>query len=140
MVEDDELENVKKSCNDRSSHDALAGSLDGTAYYAANHRKRLKALPRFDHKLIDEALVVAHRLREQSAVKNLRGPWRGRSAIRSQRARVTRLLHDRMNVARRTIRYAFPDHPDVVQRATSQYRRERRQKQRQKQRSKKQSG
>jgi hypothetical protein len=35
-----------------------------------------------------------------------------------------------MNIARRTIRYAFSEKPEVVERATSPYRRQRRQEQR----------
>jgi hypothetical protein len=134
-TEDRELKQVKKSFNDRSSHDALAASLDGMAYYAVRHRERLKNLPRFDDAILDEALTVAHRLRSQSGLKlTTRGPHQGRAAIRADRGRVTRALHDRMNIARRTIRYALSDQPELVQRATSQYRRERRQRWREKRR------
>jgi hypothetical protein len=122
-VEDKALEQVKKSFNDRSSHDALAQSLDGTAYFAVEYRERLKAIPQFDDAVLDEALVVARRLRNQSAFKRKDS---ARQSIRSNRARVTRLLHDRMSIARRTIRYAFAEQEEAVQRATSQYRRERR--------------
>lgn len=130
-IEDKELAKVKKEFNDRNSHNALAQSLDGTAYYANEHRKRLKAIPNFDVAIVDEALVVARRLREHNALKESAALAR---SSRDARARVTRLLHDRMNIARRTIRYAFADKPEVVQRATSQYRRERRQKWREKRR------
>jgi hypothetical protein len=128
--EDKEFARMKGSFSDRSSHDTLAASLDGSAHFAAKFRKRLKAIPRFDHQLIDEALVVARRLSEQNAIKESKRDEKGRQILRAQRARVTRLLYERMTVARRTIRYAYADHPEVVKRATSDYRRERRQKQR----------
>lgn len=104
------------------------------AYYANRHRQRLAALPRFDPAILDEALSVAHRLRSQSGLKLVRGPHKGRALLRADRGRVTRLLHERMAVARRTIRYALSDQPELVQRANSQYRRERRQRWREKRR------
>ncbi len=131
-VEDQELQRIKQSFSDKKSHDALALSLEGIAYYANKQRKRLKTLPHFDDGIIDEALAVAHRLRSQSGLKKVDD---ARPSARTDRARVTRLLHDRMNIARRTIRYAFAHQPEVVQRATSQYRRERRQKWREKRRA-----
>jgi hypothetical protein len=50
--------------------------------------------------------------------------------LRAARARVPRLLNERMALARRVIRYSFRSRPDIVQRTTSQYRRERRVRQR----------
>ena len=49
--------------------DVLATSLEGFAYYADKFRARLGELAEFDAAFIDEALVVANRLREQSAIK-----------------------------------------------------------------------
>jgi hypothetical protein len=43
---------------------------------------------------------------------------------------VARLLYDRMLEARRAFRYVFRNHPDVAERASSAYRRERRAAQR----------
>jgi hypothetical protein len=125
-VDDRELSRVKQNLNDRSSHPALAMSLQGTANYAHKHRERLQAIPRFEVGIIDEALRVAQRLREQSGRRLVQSINDVRHGLRTERARVTRLLHDRMAVARRTIRYAFADQREVVERATSQYRRERR--------------
>lgn len=136
-IEDGELAQIKQSFGQKSSHDALALSLEGTAYYAHRHRERLKALPRFDDSIIDEALVVGRRMRAQSGLKLRAEP--GRKALRAERARVTRLLYERMNIARRTIRYAFAEHPHVLRRATSRYRRERRQQQRERSASAKQA-
>ena len=126
-VEDGELAQVKQAFGQKSSHDALALSLEGTAYYADRHRERLKELPRFDDSIIDEALVVGGRLRDQSGLELSADPRR--QALRAERARVTRPLYDRMNIARRTIRYAFSEHSHVIRRASSRYRRERRQQQ-----------
>ena len=63
--------------------------------------------------------------REQSAVKLSRSPYKGRPAIRLDRGRITRLLYDRMMVDRRTISYAFAGNPELMQRAMSHYKKER---------------
>src|SRR5690606_26005438 len=66
---DAQLARLTESHTDTSSHDALALSLEGFATFANGFRDRLAELPEFDAQMLDEALVVANKLREQSAIK-----------------------------------------------------------------------
>jgi hypothetical protein len=65
--QDAELARLTESHTATATHDALALSLEGFAFYADRFHERLAQLPDFDPAMIDEALAVANRLREQYA-------------------------------------------------------------------------
>jgi len=120
------LVRLNESHNDTSTHDALAMSLEGFAIFASRHRERLAILPEFDVAMLDEAVAVAARLRDQSALK-LSGVIadRQRTAL-EERNRLITLLTDRMNRARRAFRFVFRNHLEIAKLAGSSYERNRR--------------
>ena len=120
-VQDAELARLSESHTDTSSHDALALSLEGFAYYANRFRDRLAELPEFDPAMIDEALVVANRLREQSALKLSSEQQDRQKRALSLRNRLVTLLTERMSKVRRAARFVFRNHPDVARLANSGY-------------------
>lgn len=125
-VQDAELARLSESHTDTSSHDALALSLEGFAYYAAGYRDRLAELPEFDPSMIDEALVVANRLREQSALKLSSEQLDRQKRTLSLRNRLVTLLIERMRIVRRAARFVFRNHPEVARLASSAYKRRKR--------------
>jgi hypothetical protein len=126
--EDRRLELAKKNSRSRDSYSALAYSLLTMVGFAEEFIERLRKVPRFDDAIVTEGRALANQLHDYGPSRRKKRLGEGRAAIRRQRARVTRLLYDRMAVARRTIRFALSDQPELVQRATSQYQRERRQR------------
>jgi hypothetical protein len=128
--EDGQLVRLEKDVQ-TSTHDGLAFTLTAFAQFANQHKAELKKLPGFDVATIDEAVALAHGLYRQSSFKLTGSP---RTKTRAARGRVASLLHERMTDARSAIRFVFRDHPEIVQRATSQYRRQRRKTQRAKKR------
>jgi hypothetical protein len=105
--QDAELERLSAAFSDTSSHDALAQSLDGFSYYAAKLRERLAELPEFDPGFIDEAVVVARQLREQSAIKLSSDALDRQNSLLKLRNRLVTLLIERMRRARRAARFAI---------------------------------
>ena len=120
------LARLTESHNDTSSHGALAMSLEGFAFYANRFRARLATLPDFDPALLDEALVVAHRLRAQSSLKASLAAKRRHGEALALRNRLLTLLIDRMNRTRRAARFVFRHHPAIARLAGSAYERRRR--------------
>ena len=121
-----QLTRLNETHNDTSSHDALAMSLEGFALFASHHRERLAQIPEFDPAMLDEAIAVAARLRDQSALK-LSGAAidRQRTAL-AERNRLITLLTERMSAARRALRFIFRNHPEIARLASSAYERNRR--------------
>jgi len=118
---------------DTATHDAFALSLESVAELARKHQRALASLPDFDVASIREASALANELRQRSARRLTNDD--PRAALRDTRARVARLLDERVSVARAAIRFAFRAHPELVARATSEYRRGRRATQRSKKRT-----
>jgi len=92
--EDKEFARMKAAFSDRSSHAALAGSLDGTADFAAKLRKRLKGIPRRRTRWAGMArcLRPTRRGRQASPARCRGGCWsmpRCRSRMRRRRDRQT---------------------------------------------------
>jgi hypothetical protein len=121
-----EVARLREGTRQTGTHDALALALESFAYYAARHRKRLAALAGFDAGGIDEALVVANRLREQSALRQaaIAGPARQQSI--AVRGHLLALLDRRMKDARRAARFVFRERPELARQAGSEYERTRR--------------
>lgn len=80
----------------------------------------------FDPALLDEAIAVAQRLRAQSAMELSGAAADPQRTALSLRNRLLTLLVDRMNGARRAVRFVFRHHPEVVGLASSEYQRRRR--------------
>lgn len=121
--QDAELARLTESHTDTSTHDALALSLEGFAYYANRFRERLSTLAEFDPAMLDEALVVANRLREQSGLK-LSSDEREQQRIElNLRNRLLTLLDERVKRTRRAARFIFRNHPDIARLFGSSYER-----------------
>ena len=124
--QDAELARLTETHSDVSSHDALAMSLEGFAFYANKFRDRLAALPDFEAAFIDEALVVASQLRAQSAIKLSSSAVERQTQELALRNRLVTLLLDRVSRARRAARFVFRHYPDVARQVGSAYERRRR--------------
>jgi hypothetical protein len=122
---DAQLERLNDSVSGARTHDELAEALDSYAIFAANYRTQLAGFPEFDTGFIDEAMVVARRLREQSAIKASRATSDEQTALQKLRNRLITLMVARMRTARRAARYVFRNHPHVARRAASSYERRR---------------
>src|SRR5690606_11873955 len=103
-----------ESHTDTSTHDALALSLEGFAYYGNRFRDRLAELSEFDPAMLDEALVVANRLREQSGLKLSSDEREQQRVELDLRNRLITLLDVRMKRARRAARFIFRNHSDTA--------------------------
>lgn len=123
---DAEYARLSESHTDTSSHDALALSLEGFAYYANRFRERLAPLPEFDVAMLDEALTVVESLRAQSAIKLTNAARDRQRQLLSQRNRFVTLLQDKISIARRAARFVFRNHPEVARLFGSAYERKRR--------------
>jgi len=117
---------VAMSQAETASHDGLALCLEGLAIFADGYRAELGRLPGFDPAVIDEALRVAARLREQSSLRAAAAVNRHRRAAHSARNRLLALLVDRVGRARRALRFVFRHHEDIAKLASSDYQRRRR--------------
>src|SRR5690606_28069427 len=89
-------------------------------------REKLAQLPEFDPAMIDEALVVASRLREQSALKMSSAARDQQRLELSLRNRFVTLLNERVRVARRAARFVFRHYPEIARLAGSGYERRQR--------------
>ena len=123
---DAELARLSESHSNTSSHDALALSLEGFAYFGNRFREELGKLPEFDVAMLDEALEVANRLREQSAIELSSTAQDRQKQLLSLRNRYITLLTEKMNTARRAARFVFRNHPEVARLFSSSYERKRR--------------
>jgi len=108
--------------HETSTHDGLALFLEGFALFANRFRDRLALLPGFDLAVLDEAIALGARLREQSGLVM----HRPAPAAREARNRLLTLLFAQVADARRAVRFIFRSHPDVAQLAASDYNRQRR--------------
>jgi hypothetical protein len=124
------LERLSESHSDTTSHDALAISLEGFAMFANDYREALANLPEFEADMIDEALVVAQRLREQSAIKASGVQAAEQQASLALRNGLVTLLEERVNRVRRAARFVFRNHPTVSVQFGSNYERRQRARQR----------
>lgn len=122
---DRSLARLTASHSDTSTHDALALSLDGFAYYAQEHRDQLALLPGFDPAILDEALETADRLRRQSALQLTAASRERRRDALALRNRLCSLLVTKTNELRRAARFVFRHHPDIVALCASTYARQR---------------
>jgi hypothetical protein len=83
-------------------------------------------LPEFEPGFIDEALVVASRLRAQSAIKLSSAAVTQQMQELKLRNRLLTLLTDRVARARRAARFVFRNHPELARQVGSAYERKRR--------------
>jgi hypothetical protein len=128
---DAELARLSESHTDTSTHDALAGSLEGFAIHANKHREALMTLPAFKAEHIDEAFMVAQRLREQSGLAMSNSKKGEQERLLSLRNRLVTLLEDRVGRVRRAARYVFREQPNIAKRYGSTYERVQRARRRQ---------
>jgi hypothetical protein len=118
---DGSLTRLTESHTDTSTHDALALSLEGFAFFAHEHRKQLAKLPGFDPAIVDDALEVGMRLRKQSAIVMTLKSKSGRPDALHTRNRLVTLLRDRVAAARRAARFVYRRHPDIAAHTSSSY-------------------
>jgi hypothetical protein len=123
---DEKLARYEQAHASPTSHDALALALEAFAHFAEEQRERMEGLPEFDVGVIDEALVLARRLREQSALKLTQDSLDAQRAAVSLRNRFAMLLLERIGIVRSAARYVFRNHPAIGRKATSSYERTRR--------------
>jgi hypothetical protein len=123
---DEQLRRFAEAHAHPTSQDALALALETYALFADSYRGRMKGLPEFDEGIVDEALVLAKRLREHSGQQLTRESLDTRRAAIALRNRLTTLLLDRMAIVRRAASYVFRNHPDIARKAMSSYDRTRR--------------
>jgi hypothetical protein len=128
--QDAELSRLSESHSDTSSHDKLALSLEGFAYYANDHKEQLAQLPDFETSMIDEALEVAHRLRSQSWLKLSNEARSQQKEALIFRNRFVTLLEERVAKMRRAARFVFRHRPDISREFGSSHDRRRRARQR----------
>jgi hypothetical protein len=132
---DEKLARTEQAHANPTSHDALALALEAFAHLAEEQRDRMVGLPEFDVGVIDEALVLARRLREQSALKLTQDAMDAQRAAVSLRNRFATLLIERVGIVRSAARYVFRNHPTIARKASSSYERTRRARARQRLRS-----
>lgn len=124
------LKRLTESHNDTDSHDALALSLEGFALFAEDYREQLDKLPEFEGAMIDEALVVAQRLREQSSTKLTGVHTTDQKRYLRLRNGLITLLNERLLKVRRAARFVFRNHPSIAEEFGSRYERKQRARQR----------
>ena len=108
------------------SQDALAAALADYGALAAMHRDAIAGLGGFDAALIDEAPLLAERLRDHSAGPAAPEPSVSRHHALELRNRVGALLYERVQRVRRAARFVFRWHPKLVRQVTSSYARQQR--------------
>ncbi len=99
----------------------LAQLLADLAVLAEHERLTLTKLPSFNVELIATANSLAEQLLLSGRVLGRRA-----SADLALRDRVLTLLAKRVTLVRRTARFLFRDHPEIVRQVTSRYQRQRR--------------
>ena len=102
---------------------ALAAALEDLAQFAAGYRAAIAGVGGFDPRQIDEALVLAHALRER-ALAPRRSP-QAREAL-GLRNKLVALLRDRIATVRAAARFVFREHPAIIREVTSAHERKRR--------------
>lgn len=123
---DDQLDRLSNRFPRPTSHDEMAVALEAYTALADEHRADVTGIEGFDLSLLDEALVLAGKLRERSAEALVGDVTSGIRELIVRRNRLLTLLQDRMNRVRRAARYVFRAYPDIAQKFTSAYQRERR--------------
>ena len=124
--QDQQLAQYEEVHANPATHDALALALEAYAHFADKHRDRMKGLPEFELGVIDEALDLARRLREQSAIRLTQAESDAQRAAIRLRNQFATLLIERMNTVRNAARYVFRNHAEIARKATSSYERDRR--------------
>ena len=104
-----------------SSHDDIALVLEGYANLGEKYADELASLGVFDVTLPKQAKDAAQGLRLRSAKVLTGESGRAQREALSLRNRLVTALYDRMKATRRAIRYVFRDHPEIVNKAVSEY-------------------
>lgn len=104
--------------------DALASALDDYAHLAEPYRNELDGLGGFDAALIDEARIIAGKLRNRPSSPSPTTK-QAREAL-GLRNKVVNLLNARMTLVRSAARFVFRDQPAIVREVTSAYERRKR--------------
>ncbi|MBC7172840.1 MAG: hypothetical protein H5U40_10450 [Polyangiaceae bacterium] len=124
---DRQVETLAKNHDARpTSLAALALGLDSYAALAQRHRATLDELGGFSADMIDEAVELAHAIRQRTRAPQVITK-EARAAL-DLRDRYASLLIERVQALRATARYVFRAHPSIVREATSDYERARRMK------------
>jgi hypothetical protein len=119
---DAQLARIESLYDDVRSQDTMASALEAYAALAQTVRTELEQDLHFDVSLIDEAPVLARKLRERSAPQ---GDQNKTAVLLDRRNRLATLLAQRMNLVRAAARFVFRNHPAIVRQATSAYQRRR---------------
>lgn len=116
-----QLAQLRVGYDDTSSHDSLALALQGYAGLAEEHRDAIAGIGGISEDVINEAIQLAYDLRQRSADRKGGEFAKEQQDLLALRNRLISALSRRMSAARRTIRFVFRDHPDVIAKATSDY-------------------
>lgn len=116
-----QLAQLREEFDEVYSHDAVALALEAYSELASQHKDAFEEMGIVDAAIIDEALQVADRLRQRSADRLVGNSADDRKALMQLRNRLIGALQDKMANARRTIRFVFRGHPDIVEKAASRY-------------------
>ena len=119
-----QLAQLRDEFNEVYSHDAMALALEGYSELASQQKPAFEEMGVVDAAIIDEALQIADALRQRSADRLVGGSADDRKALMQLRNRLVGALQDKMANARRTIRFVFRAHPEIVDKAASRYFRE----------------
>lgn len=116
-----QLGQLREAYDETSSHDGLAMALQGYAGLADEHKDTIRGIGGVSENLVNEAIQLSYDLRQRSADRKGGDFTQEQSDLLALRNRLVSALHRRMTAARRTIRFVFRDHPDVITKASSDY-------------------
>lgn len=125
-AEDERLHTLWKTYGRPRSQTQMASALEEYSFFAEDHRAELARLKAFDPALIEEARALAGRLRSRNAELHIAKLSSGAAGFLAHRNQLLALLRDRVARIRRTARYVFAEHPEVLRRFSSDYQRARR--------------
>jgi len=107
---------------DAATHSDVASALQNFGTFAAMHYPEVQGLGGFDALLIKEGFALSRKLRRRALEQN-EAPDRETQAALQLRNRIATLLCERLQRARRVIRFALRNHVDLIQRVTSPHHR-----------------
>ncbi len=119
-----QLERLRAREEEERTQDGIALVLDAYRELAREHLAALTRIPDFDPAIVDQAVSIAQGLRQRSADALTGQKAREQKELLALRNRLLTGIAYRMRETRRVIRYVFRDHPEIVQKATSDYSRD----------------
>jgi hypothetical protein len=117
----EQLQRLRDEYDDVQSHDGMAIALQGYAGLAADYKEQIDRIGGLTPGLIDRATQLSFDLRQRSGERMNGNFAQEQKDMMRLRNRMVSALYKRMNTARRTIRFVFREHPDIVRKASSDY-------------------